>query len=289
MSWHSPEWQIPLKGRPEISAIGLGIHGHKPLEHFLLPHHWALHLYSYQGELSVDNCVLPISPGYVSVLPPNIRQSYRYQGRSVHFYTHFRLREAKGASNVSIPAMQNMEMDFGALTAYFEQTVAIFSNNRLRAEIRLWEILWQLAERPRTSSRRALVFDPAIQRAMELIELRLGEKISIKKIAHEVSLSHSHLIRLFQKKLGSNIVEHIRNRRVQRANHLLTHSTLSIKAIANEVGIPDLHAFNKIMRRVMGVHPASCESPRLRSVKNKRSFAGGRFGRGWSCVRLTII
>jgi transcriptional regulator GlxA family with amidase domain len=42
---------------------------------------------------------------------------------------------------------------------------------------------------------------------------------------------------------------------VERARHLLLNSTLPIKVIAREVGIPDPHLFNKIIRRELGKAP----------------------------------
>ena len=42
---------------------------------------------------------------------------------------------------------------------------------------------------------------------------------------------------------------------MERARYLLEHSTMPIKAIARDVGIPDLHLFNKTVRRELGKSP----------------------------------
>ena len=48
---------------------------------------------------------------------------------------------------------------------------------------------------------------------------------------------------------------YIRQRRVERALHLLAHTTLTVKTIAGEVGLPDLHFFNKTIRAAAGLSP----------------------------------
>jgi transcriptional regulator GlxA family with amidase domain len=51
------------------------------------------------------------------------------------------------------------------------------------------------------------------------------------------------------------VVGWIRQRRMARARHLLTATTMSIPAVAASVGITDLQAFNKACRRELGGSP----------------------------------
>ena len=90
---------------------------------------------------------------------------------------------------------------------------------------------------------------------MEIIESRLHEPLYGEELAREVDLSQHHLIRIFRKAVGTTPQHYIRQRRMHRAGHLLTHTTLPIKTIAHDVGIPDLHLFNKIVRQFFGKSP----------------------------------
>ncbi len=94
-----------------------------------------------------------------------------------------------------------------------------------------------------------------MQRVRHLIEQRLGEPLRVPELAAEVGLSHNHLTRLFNQALGMTVIAYIQERRVQRAHHLLIHTTRPVKAIALEVGMPDLQALNKMMRRLTGNSP----------------------------------
>jgi len=42
---------------------------------------------------------------------------------------------------------------------------------------------------------------------------------------------------------------------MERALHLLKHTTMAVKTIAAEVGLPDLHFFNKTIRAATGLGP----------------------------------
>jgi transcriptional regulator GlxA family with amidase domain len=55
--------------------------------------------------------------------------------------------------------------------------------------------------------------------------------------------------------MGKTAIGYIQERRMQMAQYLLKHSTLPIKSIAAEVGMPDLHQFNKTFRRILKEAP----------------------------------
>ena len=259
MSWQSIFWQVPLGSRPHLSQMAVAMHGRMPVECFLLPRLWCLHIYRYEAEVIIDGKTFPIRPGYASVIPPGKTLEYRYQGKSVHCYAHFALPKP-GSASISIPAMQDLGKDFAALDRELEQAVEYGSSQRLRAEVRVWDILWQLASRTRAQSSRPAQLHPAVQKTIQSIELRLHEPIYVTDLAREAGLSQNHLIRLFRAAMGTTVVGYIRDRRLQRASHLLRNTTLPIKTIAHEVGIADLHLFNKTIRRALGVPPRQVRS-----------------------------
>ncbi len=94
------------------------------------------------------------------------------------------------------------------------------------------------------------------------IEAHLATSLSVGDIARVAGVSHNHLTRLFRARTGLTVVGYIRRRRMERARHLLTASTLSVTAVAAAVGIPDLQAFNKVCRRELGESPREVRNPR---------------------------
>jgi AraC-like DNA-binding protein len=247
-------WPICLTSKPTISTMGIGIHGSLPVERYQVTG-WCVHLYRYDGELILDDVSYAIAQRSAGTIPPGLKQEYRFGGPgSQHLYAHFTVPRAPRSSYVSIGAMQDLGNDFPRIYGEFEHAVAVFSSRPSRAEARLWDILWELAERtPSVAAgpRR----HPALEKAIERIELGLAHSIRVSDLAREVGISQTHLRRLFEEDRGQSVRTYIRSRRMERVRQLLQNSTLSIKAIAQEVGIPDLQHFNKVVRRELGAAP----------------------------------
>jgi AraC-like DNA-binding protein len=272
MSWQELQWHIPLEYKPTIFQMAMGIHGPNQVRTYRFPDFWCVHLYRYEGELYLDGRHVPIRPGYAGLIPPGVTNKYHQpHDRSIHIFAHFQLPHLSD-KGVPILAMQDLNEDFVPLNQMIERALSHFSTHVRRAEVILWELLWQLAERTPARAATAPQMHPAVQQAIRIIETRLTEPISVADVVHAVDLSHNHLTRLFRATFSTTIVGYIQQRRVQHAQHLLIHSTLPIKAIAAEVGIHDLHQFNKMIRRSLGAAPRCIRSLEETSRATDRSL-----------------
>ncbi|WP_245797676.1 helix-turn-helix transcriptional regulator [Mangrovactinospora gilvigrisea] len=222
----------------------------------MLPDLWAVHFYSYLGELSVEGVTVPIRPGSVSAIPPGARMRFRYHGPSEHFYAHLRLPDAAG-SRERLRLMDDLARDGGAVRGCFRRLAEASPDAPGRVRAAVWELLWQLADRARAgdSGGGPPGADPVVLAAVRRIEQGLAGPLRVAALADALGVSHNHLTRRFQAELGCTVVEHVRRRRMARAEHMLLNSTLAVKSIAIQVGIPDLQAFNKACRRHFGTGP----------------------------------
>lgn len=246
--------------------MGVGRHGHpNRTEHWLMPDLWSLHLYRYHGELTVAGTPLEIAPGRVSVVPPGTAMRFRYRGPSTHLFAHLRLAD-RGPRH-RLPAMNQLGAVERAVTASWQDAIASFTLAPRRCQAELWTVLWRLAAPP--PSRRP-DRHPVVEAAVEYLELHLAEPIPVPLLAAQVGISHNQLTRLFRQEFGCSVVAYLRRRRVGQAEHLLRNSTQAIASIAASVGIPDLQAFNKTVRRELGRSPravrAAAVSPSAGSV-----------------------
>lgn len=247
-------WQMPLKNPPQLVQAGRAVHGRqRTMEEYQLPELWCLHLYGYEGTFTIDGREFPIRPGWASVTPPNARIVYRFHGESRHVFAHFRL--PAGGDPVAMPAMQDVGEAIGPLTREMEEAAGWLPAQPRRASVRLWDVLWQLAGQPLAERAPHQRQHPALGRAVREIELHLSQPLVIPAIARQAEISHNHLTRLFRAQFGVTIEGYIRRRRVERALHMLVHTTLAVKTIAGEVGLPDLHFFNKTIRATVGMSP----------------------------------
>ncbi|WP_329113129.1 AraC family transcriptional regulator [Streptomyces sp. NBC_01465] len=245
--------RICLDRPPRVASVGVGVHGTSALrEVFRLPDLWQLHLYRYEGELTVDGAVYAIRPGHVSLAPPGALVEYRYRGRSEHLYAHLEIPDSGPRSIV--PVMQNAGARAPVLADLLQQAVAVAPRNHARACAEVWAALWRVAELAAPGGGAERGSGP-VASAVAHVEAHLAEPLTVPEVALAAGVSHNHLIRLFRAELGVTVVAYIRRRRMEQARHLLRASTLSIPAVAASVGIADLQAFNKACRRELGASP----------------------------------
>ncbi|WP_027343749.1 AraC family transcriptional regulator [Hamadaea tsunoensis] len=249
---------LPLAGPPVVSAVGVGLHGvTSDRDTYLLPQHWQLHLYSYEGTLTAGGTAYAIRPGHVSLVPPGTRVDFVYRGRSEHLFCHFQpgvCDAATAPETASLPVMQDAGPVAATLSAAFHAAIGAFGRRPAQVAAEIWAALWRVATLPAVPPERAETH-PAVAVAIAYVQARLGQPLTVAGIARHAGVSQTHLLRLFRAATGETVVAYVRRRRLEQAGHLLRQSTLSIPAIAATVGIPDLQAFNKACRRELGGSP----------------------------------
>jgi AraC-like DNA-binding protein len=253
---------ISLADAPRVLQVAIGIHGDFPVENYGILGFWCLHFFTYSARLRLDDRWYEIRPGYVSLIPRNREVEIHYRGRSIHTFAHFQPPSEDAAGDrFSLPLMMDAGPDFDRLEKALREAVAWAAVTPRRAEARLWDILWELGQLASSqddgpaTGRTPSVRLQVVSRAMQLIETTLSQPLSVPDLAAAVGVSHNHLTRLFQRDVGQTVVGYVRSRRVLRAVHLLQNTSLPIKAIASQVGIGDLHLFNKTIRGATGKSP----------------------------------
>ena len=247
----APTCRIPLGAPPAVTQMGIGIH-HAGVGRFRLADRWCLHLYTYHCPMALDGVPLEIVPGSAGITPAGATTVYDFPtARCAHTYAHFRLPAGAGALP-AIPLMQDLGARFAAINQAVLEAVGWHPITPQRAEARLWDVLWQLTGDPGGAT---LGQHPAVERARHFIERNLARRLTVAAIARDAGCSHNHLVRLFRAQLGMTIVAYVRRRRAERAAYLLRHSAMPIKHIPGQIGLRDLHTFNKTVRRELGRSP----------------------------------
>jgi len=276
---------VPIFACPEIAGLGLGVHGDPRVERFRMAGLWCLHLYRYRGTLLVDGHTHELRPGAISLVPPGTELEYRFRGRSEHVYAHFSLGDQTGDTETSPlrsrPVSYWPARRFALLEAQAREAVGWFGRYPQRAEVRLWDILWQIVEPGSTGPESPAEGEAghggasrggqAVETLLAAIELKLAGPIRVATLIRELELglSHNQILRLFRRQTGRTIVEYIRHRRGLRAQHLLRHTSLPVKVVAIQVGVADLQAFNKLMRSHTGVSPRAFRDGEGRRVADR--------------------
>jgi AraC-like DNA-binding protein len=211
----------------------------------------------YAGSVVIDGIAYDLQPGRVLVVPPSKQETWHFVQRpnSYHTCAHFRFDACRFDKYLPIPVLMDLGRAFEGINCEMENAISFFSDEPLRSEVCLWNILFRLQQAKPFGDDAGTFVHPAVAEARRIIEFSLDGVISISELACSCGISHSQLTRLFKKHYGITIVTYIQQRRVSRIEHLLRYSTKSIKQIAIETGISDLQRFNKIVRSDLGLSP----------------------------------
>lgn len=87
------------------------------------------------------------------------------------------------------------------------------------------------------------------------IDNHLYQNIHVSDLAKQMCLSSDHFTRIFKQVSGMSPIQYIQAKRIERAQTLLLASRLSIKEIAETVGIPNLSQFSKLFTKETGHSP----------------------------------
>jgi AraC-like DNA-binding protein len=124
---------------------------------------------------------------------------------------------------------------------------------------RVLSILWQLAadlagSEPRDDSP---TLDRRLASAERFMKERLAEAISVDDLATISGLSRSQLCRLYAKAFNQSPAARLRQLRIEQAEHLLAHSTLSVKEVARVCGFACQNHFSRVFHELTGKTPTA--------------------------------
>jgi len=88
------------------------------------------------------------------------------------------------------------------------------------------------------------------------IKIISGDNLfTVQNIANKLSMSESHLSRVFRESMGCTLGEYITKYRISMACELLKDVRLRVSQVAARVGYADARYFSVIFRRVVGTTP----------------------------------
>lgn len=94
-----------------------------------------------------------------------------------------------------------------------------------------------------------------ISPALQLIENRFADRLTLDEMAEAVMVSRSHLCALFNNALGISPISYRNARRLAEGQHLLRSTDMTIYEIAYTVGFSSVQEFNRLFLKEVGVQP----------------------------------
>lgn len=95
-----------------------------------------------------------------------------------------------------------------------------------------------------------------LRRAIDYINSRYSESITLNDAAEYAFVSTYYLSRMFTKELEKNFVDYLNEVRIERAKGFLRSTDYKTYKIAEMVGIRDAHYFSKLFKKYTGITPS---------------------------------
>jgi AraC-like DNA-binding protein len=92
-------------------------------------------------------------------------------------------------------------------------------------------------------------------RARDLIDARYAEPLDVAAIARAAHSSPAHFSRSFKAAFGETPHQYLLTRRIERAKHLLSTTSMSVTDVSLDVGFLSLGSFSATFSRIVGVRP----------------------------------
>jgi AraC family transcriptional regulator len=101
-----------------------------------------------------------------------------------------------------------------------------------------------------------------LKRAVDFLDQRFAEDVSLDQLAGEVAMSKFHLVRLFKGSTGLSPYQYLLKRRLERGKQLLQTGELPIAHVAQAVGFGDQSAFATHFKKHFGLTPREARGGR---------------------------
>ncbi|MBS1721788.1 MAG: helix-turn-helix transcriptional regulator [Armatimonadetes bacterium] len=210
------------------------------------PDTWRVILYGHNGDAWQNARPYSFGPRTGAIFAPGTRGGHLRPGPQTDMVSiSFTLESDR--TPMAVPTLFQVSQDFydGFIFA-----VECGVNGGERGKALLWHLLWSVSQ-PLTVLRE----QSSLYEAEDYIAANLHRPLAVGELAAQLGVSQRTLLSWFQAEHAASVRGYIRQVRAREACRLLAETSESIKAVAANVGVPDLQQFNKLVRSRVGLSP----------------------------------
>ncbi|WP_223192915.1 AraC family transcriptional regulator [Paenibacillus sedimenti] len=146
-----------------------------------------------------------------------------------------------------------------SLKPYFQQPGEISSG---LIKIKLLELLFDVADTDENFYFQFLQLKRKERKSItEVIEENIFNPVSLNDLAYLSGRSLSAFKREFKEIYNTSPLHYIRNRRLDKAKELLTHTSLSVTDVCFSTGFENVSHFSKVFKERFGISPSLLKKP----------------------------
>ncbi|WP_254659502.1 AraC family transcriptional regulator [Mucilaginibacter sp. PPCGB 2223] len=143
---------------------------------------------------------------------------------------------------------------------YYKEYQELNSMQSMSAFMETQGIILQLASRfltPETFEQNKLSSIPSkVLDAISYIQVNLHENLTVKLLAERANQHPDYFSRLFYQYTGERPLSYINDKRIERAQYLITTTNMPYSDIAKETGFENVPYFSKIFKKLTGMTPS---------------------------------
>jgi AraC family transcriptional regulator len=195
--------------------------------------------------------ISPVSFLHVVIADELVAKVAEQMGRSVQ--GRYRLERALGRAGS--PQLNHLLALVHIEATHPAESGALYMDSL--AQALAFQLLREFSEiqgRPELSFRGGMA-RARLRRVLDYIEANLGVDVRLAELASTADLSTQHFSTLFKQSTGLAPHKYLTARRIERAKHLLTHTTISLTDIAAACGFSDQSHFTNVFRHVVKCTP----------------------------------
>lgn len=237
---------------------------------------------SGEGYIYPNNLKIKLEPGFLYLIPSDIPCSYTCPVSLNQYYLHFTIELTDQLNIFDIYPYhfkaEAHEKDFQLFDRLIELNPstglsvidpAVYQsknwvnttvdNSSISQHIETNGIIFQLFSRFLSTETPANSFTTnssnRFKDTLVFIQKNIDKNISIKELSSKTQMSNDHFTRSFKREIGTNPLEYINQKRIEKAKLLLVVTSLSVNEILFRVGINSASYFTRIFKTATGLSP----------------------------------
>ncbi len=268
---------------PLILNVGKAIHDSDwNWQNICSPFARIYHIVQGEAALEISGQTHRLRPRHLYLIPPFTPHSTICTSHFIHYYIHV-YEEGISGSDIfeeydfpfEVPIQPNDEYLFERLVrlnpampipasdpSTYDNSRTLVQNTlqskMLSDELKIESrgIIYQLFSRfIQKAVTKSMPPDARITKVTRYVMEHLSDHITIKELASEACLSPEHFIRLFKNITGTTPMQYITRKRMEKSQHLLFTTNMSIKNIAFTLGYTDSSYFVRVFKCTLGITP----------------------------------
>jgi len=185
-----------------------------------------------------------------------IRDKSISDGNVLHFYLHFNLGYPFDNTRKSIYTISPSSEDIATIEQIIQTLIRGTSRFTLTESIIINKLIYStLAKLPGDIWEEEAI-DSRIFEVIKYMNRNLGSTVMNQKLASLIGMAANSFARFFRLQTGYSPNRYLTKIRIENACHLLLHTNLSLKQIAEDCGFFDRYYFTRVFNKSMNISPA---------------------------------